>query len=554
VCLTSHEEETLKGRLGYPRLGSAVLATGGLTAGLIAGLAGAQSARAQVLAPNLLYTSVQPCRVIDTRLSAGGALIHGVAQAFNIVGSQNGLYFAAQGGKNGGCGLPDFDTDGLPQVQAVMFNFVAVGASGAGDIIAWPSDQSPPNASILNYANSAALGFLNIANGIAVPVRQNSQGADVTFLAQVSDTHLVADVVGYFSAGSAVSNGAPFNIYLGLYAGNRSGATGMSNTVMGFAALEFNTSGSSNTVMGTDAMQSNTMGYNNTAIGFGALRNNTTGPYSTAIGSNALSNSTGQYNLAVGANALVNATTGATNTALGTLALPDLQDGSGNVAVGENAGAAIVSGIDNVYLEAAAPSDESYTIRIGYPVIHTATYIAGIYGAASASGSTVYVNSNGKLGTATSSLRFKEDVEDMGQASDGLMRLRPVSFHYKPEYDDGSHLLQYGLIAEEVARVYPDLVQMDESGRPFSVRYHFINAMLLNEVQKQQTEIRRQRASSEEQAAELESQRAQLVAELGRGERQQARIAELEQAQAEQRRQIDQLVRQVQALRELSAH
>ena len=101
----------------------------------------------------------------------------------------------------------------------------------------------------------------------------------------------------------------------------------------------------------------------------------------------------------------------------------------------------------------------------------------------------MYINTLGQLGTVTSSLRFKENVLDMGDASHGIMDLRPVTFNYKPQYDDGSHLLQYGLIAEEVARVYPGLVQYDKSGKPLSVRYQFVNAMLLNEVQQQHREI-----------------------------------------------------------------
>jgi trimeric autotransporter adhesin len=117
----------------------------------------------------------------------------------------------------------------------------------------------------------------------------------------------------------------------------------------------------------------------------------------------------------------------------------------------------------------------------------------------------VFVNGNAQLGNSTSSRRFKDDIEDMGDASADLMELRPVIFHYKPAYDDRSHLLQYGLIAEEVAKVYPDLVQLDDQGRPQAVRYDLVNAMLLNEVQKQHRTIATQAAELEQEHARLDA-------------------------------------------------
>jgi hypothetical protein len=124
----------------------------------------------------------------------------------------------------------------------------------------------------------------------------------------------------------------------------------------------------------------------------------------------------------------------------------------------------------------------------------------------------VYVNSSGQLAASTSSLRFKEDVADMGAASDALMKLRPVTFHYRAEYDDGQRLLQYGLIAEEVAKVAPGLVEYDGDGKPFTVRYHFVNAMLLGEVQKQHATIAGQAARIAQQDAELAGQRSAMAA------------------------------------------
>ena len=125
------------------------------------------------------------------------------------------------------------------------------------------------------------------------------------------------------------------------------------------------------------------------------------------------------------------------------------------------------------------------TIRIGVPGTQTRAFVAGISGATSSGGAAALVNSSGQLGTTTSARRFKDDIADMADASAGLLKLRPVTFRYRPEHDDGSRLLQYGLIAEEVGEVYPGLVVSDRQGKPESVRYHLLPAMLLNEVQRQ---------------------------------------------------------------------
>jgi trimeric autotransporter adhesin len=136
-------------------------------------------------------------------------------------------------------------------------------------------------------------------------------------------------------------------------------------------------------------------------------------------------------------------------------------------------------------------NDDSGTIQIGTQGTQTAgTYIAGIYGATATSALPVYVNSNGQLGTVLSSRRFKEQIADMGDSSSKLLQLRPVTFFYKPEYDDGSHQLQYGLIAEEVAKVYPEMVAYDKDGLILTVKYQLLAPMLLNEVRKQNDIIR----------------------------------------------------------------
>ena len=165
--------------------------------------------------------------------------------------------------------------------------------------------------------------------------------------------------------------------------------------------------------------------------------------------------------------------------------------GHDNSFYGYGAGTNNTTGNSNVYIANPGPpsGNESNTIRIGQQgsgnLEQNTAYIAGIYGATSAGGIPVYINSSGQLGTMTSSLRFKEQVHNMGDSTNGLMKLRPVTFFYKPEYDKGPRTLQYGLIAEEVADIYPDLVAYDDDGQPYTVRYQYITTMLLNEVQKQ---------------------------------------------------------------------
>ncbi len=224
------------------------------------------------------------------------------------------------------------------------------------------------------------------------------------------------------------------------------------------------------------------------------------GNQNTFVGNNAGKSTTGAGNTAVGDSALMNNIAGTNNTALGEDALLNAT-GSHNTAIGDSAGINVMGGSNNISIGNLG-GNESNTIRIGGPN-QTGTFIVGISGATSAAGVGVFVNSNGQLGTTTSSARFKEDIRDMGEASDGLRNLRPVSFRYKPELDPAG-LEQYGLIAEEVAKVYPDLVTRDDAGQAQTVRYHFLVPMLLNEVQKDRKTIEDQRAIVEELKARLE--------------------------------------------------
>ncbi len=277
-------------------------------------------------------------------------------------------------------------------------------------------------------------------------------------------------------------------------------ATGSMNSAFGSGALQENLDGWGNSGFGLAALASNTTGSRNSAVGLEALYSNTTGNENSALGNWALANNTtGLTNSAFGNHALLNNTVGSQNTGFGGVALRNLAAGDDNTAVGYSAGFNLTSGSFNVYIGNAGQTTESNTIRIGNATNHTATYVAGVYGRA-ASGAAVYVDGNGKLGTLSSSRRYKQQIEEMSTESDVLMRLRPVSFHYRPDLDE-TQLRQYGLVAEEVAEVAPGLVSYDEEGEPQAVRYHFVNAMLLNEVQKQRRTIQ----ALEERLAKLEA-------------------------------------------------
>jgi len=278
-----------------------------------------------------------------------------------------------------------------------------------------------------------------------------------------------------------------------------SNTTGGLNTGNGAFALFSNTEGSDNTAIGERALFSNTTGEHNTASGLQALLNNTTGNDNTATGVNALaSNTVGDHNAATGFGALQNNTAGASNTAAGENALESNTTGSFNTAIGLLAGASQTTGSGNVYVGAGMNGGAGES---------DACYIRGIFGQTSASGIPVLINANSKLGTTTSSKRFKEDIKPMDKASEPLFTLKPVTFRYKKEID-AAGTNQLGLVAEDVEKVNPDLVVRDEEGKPYSVRYDQVNAMLLNEFLKEHRKVQEQ----ETMIAQLKKEVEALVA------------------------------------------
>jgi hypothetical protein len=280
-------------------------------------------------------------------------------------------------------------------------------------------------------------------------------------------------------------------------------STGYNNNAAGFESLYSNTSGFKNNAVGFQALYSNTTADNNNAMGYGALFENTTGIENNAVGSQALynnvggtgnnaqgygalfNNMSGDLNSAVGSLALYNNTTGGSNAAIGTLALYKNTTGGNNVALGYEAGYNQTTGSNNIYIDHLGVAAESGVIRIGTPSTQTVTYIAGIENA-KITGNAVYVTPTGQLGVVASSERYKTGITPIGANTERLQQLRPVSFHLKT---DPKGAVQYGLIAEEVDKVYPELVIRDEAGKIQGVHYEELAPILLSEVQQQQHKI-----------------------------------------------------------------
>ena len=286
------------------------------------------------------------------------------------------------------------------------------------------------------------------------------------------------------------------------------------NLAVGPAALGSNATGIANTANGSHALVSNNTGNYNEASGYYALANNTVGSASVADGYLALyGNTIGNYNTASGASALYNNTSGFSNTGIGYNALANNLIGDFNIAIGYLAAInAPGSSSNNIHIGNQGSASDNGTIRIGTPGTQSVFVAAGIRGITTGINNAipVVIDSNGQMGTVSSSRRFKEDIQDMGAASHDLMRLRPVTFRYKKPFADGSKPIQYGLIAEEVADVYPDLVAHSADGKIETVKYQVLDSMLLNEIQLQEAEI----GAQKDQIRLLEHRLARLEAAL----------------------------------------
>jgi Chaperone of endosialidase len=310
-------------------------------------------------------------------------------------------------------------------------------------------------------------------------------------------------------AGTLFRNIAEENTAIGAGAMLRN-STGLRNTATGAFALFSNTTGVGNTVNGFQALYSNTTGGNNTANGFLALQRNTIGTENTAVGAGALQfNTIGDWNTAEGFDALVSNTTGRNNTANGFQALVSNTTGHDNIALGSFAGDNLTTGDNNIVIGNEGVAAESDTIRVGTQGTQTNAYVAGIFGTTVPNGVPVIVDPTGHLGTIASSKRFKDEIRPMDKASEAILALKPVTFRYKQEFDPKG-IPQFGLVAEEVEKVNPDLVARDAKGEVHTVRYEAVNAMLLNEFLKEHQKVEKLEATVSSLVAMVKEQAAQL--------------------------------------------
>jgi len=278
------------------------------------------------------------------------------------------------------------------------------------------------------------------------------------------------------------------------------------NTATGYGAMYTNYNGIGNTADGFKALLSNYSGGSNTAEGYEALYSNMDGGANTAEGASALfSNTHGIDNTANGTGALYTNGTGSYNTAMGWGALYSNQGGYSNIGLGASAGYNLTTGSNNIDIGNQGAAGDSNTIKIGVQGTQTATYIAGIHGATIAGGVAVVVDAAGQLGVKTSSARFKEAIKPMEDASEAILALKPVTFRYKKDLDPQG-IPQFGLVAEQVEKVDPDLVVHDDKGQIFTVRYEAVNAMLLNEFLKEHQRVQELQERVDEMASQMKVQ------------------------------------------------
>jgi hypothetical protein len=437
-------------------------------------------------------------------------------------------------------GYPNFTTaEGLNALKNLT-----TGAGNTG--VGWYSLFSDTAASFNTGVGAGTLALNTADNNTAVGAAAlllNTTGVSNTGIGSTALLHNNGGNNTGVGAGALTSNttgNANTAIGVGALGGNTNGGgntatgflalsanNGALNTATGLAALQSNTTGGNNTAVGSGALNFNTIGHENTAVGQIALQNNIDGTFNSAFGQGALAtNSAGSNNTASGAGALFSNDTGALNTATGFQALNGNTIGGGNTATGYGALFNNSAGNDNTAFgfqalhNSVASGNLAIGINAGLNVtnasnvicigsfgsnVSNSCFIGNIRGVQTTNGDAipVLIDSAGQLGTLSSSRRFKEEINPMDKASEAILALKPVSFHYK---SDNTNTAQFGLIAEEVAAVNPDLVVRDKAGEIYTVRYDAVNAMLLNEFLKEHKKV-------EEQAREMHEQQT-TIAEL----------------------------------------
>jgi hypothetical protein len=471
----------------------------GSTLGLIGALALAGTAFAQVPASNDTSTTDGLYNTGMGTGALGGPTPANLTGGQNTASGYNALYSNTSGSYNTASGY-----------QALYSNTTGTQntASGFGALlINTTGNFNTASGYEALYSNTA--GVQNTAYGAAALV-YNTTGNYNTALG-FSALNVSTTGIANTGAGASALN---------------DNTTGSYNTASGYGALLSNTTGNDNTALGMYALVFNTTGSDNTASGFQALYSNTTADYNTASGYGALyGTTTGNSNTASGYEALYGNTSGTQNTASGVHALAANTTGSNNIAEGYHAGYNLTTGSNNIDIGSLGVKAESGVIRIGTITGTTSTqsaaYIAGIYGIKTATaGTAVFIDSSGQLGTVSSSIRYKEDVQPMAGASERLLQLRPVKFRYKKADASGEKPIQYGLIAEEVAKVYPELAVRDAAtGRIDGVRYDELAPMLLNEAQRQQQLITAQAAEMSDLRLQVADMHAALLKLQAKDER-----------------------------------
>ena len=410
----------------------------------------------------------------------------------NTAEGQNALFSLTTGRYNTAVGLFSLrsNTDG-------QFNT----ALGAGTLLANTGDQNTAIGTGALLSNTTAIGntaygtlalFSNTTGGTVGNAQGYDIGPNVAVGAEALESNTVAGAntaAGYralqrFTTGPVGLEQLGLCTAVGFEAlGNATGGAG--NSGCGYQTLFNNTGGSGNAAIGVQALFNNTTGDGNIAIGVSSLFNNSIGRWNVANGgSTLLNNVTGESNTAIGQQAMQANISGSDNIAVGFEALVDNTNGSHNIALGDGAGVNVVTA-DRVICIGAVGEDTS-----------NSCYIGQIFNANCIGGSAVFIDANNKLGTITSSKRFKEEIKPMEQASEALFALKPVTFRYKKQIDP-SRLSQFGLVAEDVEKVNPELIVRDKQGKPYSVRYDQVNAMLLNEFLKEHKKVEKLEAALE---------------------------------------------------------
>jgi trimeric autotransporter adhesin len=436
-----------------------------------------------------VYATAPTNVVVGTATAPTGIALYGIANVSNGIGVKGISYSPSGTGVRGTNAAGSGPSTGISAYVGSPAGTAAVFNNAAGGKIISGQNNSAEKFSVDGSGNVTAMGTLSAPNVTAGTVSGSAINTAATYEIRGS---------------SVVGMGDPRdqNLFLGVGAGAGAHNTGQGNVFSGYQAGYSNTDGGGDNFVGNFAGYSNTDGYSNNFFGYNAGYDNTTGYKNTFFGDWA-----GYYN-----------TTGNYNTFVGVSAGQNNQTGSNDVYIA------------NLGADSGA---ESNTIRIGgaFPGLgpQTATYIAGIYNSTATPTppfQVVCVDLTGTLfgttpGTScvVSSRRFKEQIADMGDSSSRLFQLRPVTFFYKSQYDDGSHLLQYGLIAEEVAKVYPDMVAYDKDGQPYTVKYQYLAPMLLNELQKQHAVVSAQQdviRTQQEQIKEMQDRLSRLEALVGK--------------------------------------